>query len=67
LVFASACFIYSSITNFDDYLQGETGANVLVGIQIPLSEMDEFQEQADNLGYLYALENINQVYDLLMH
>lgn len=47
--------------------QGETGANVLVGIQIPLSEMDEFQEQADNLGYLCTLENINQVYDLLMH
>ncbi|KAI3874341.1 hypothetical protein MKW92_040584 [Papaver armeniacum] len=31
--------------------QGETGANVLVGIQVPSSEMYEFQVCVDNLGY----------------
>ena len=31
--------------------QGETGANVLVGIQVAKSEMEEFIYRADSLGY----------------
>ncbi|XLS97769.1 hypothetical protein HN51_040504 [Arachis hypogaea] len=30
--------------------QGETGANVLVGIQVPRVEMDEFHDRANRLG-----------------
>jgi threonine dehydratase len=33
--------------------QGETGANVLVGIQVPSSEIDEFHDRANGLGYDY--------------
>lgn len=47
-------------------LQGEAGANVLVGIQVPSSDIDEFRERADNLGYMYAIESDNEVYDVLM-
>ncbi|MBA0587989.1 hypothetical protein Gorai_001108, partial [Gossypium raimondii] len=35
--------------------QGETGANVLVGIQVSKSEEDEFIHRADSLGYEYVL------------
>uniref|UniRef100_A0A803P3Y1 Threonine dehydratase n=1 Tax=Cannabis sativa TaxID=3483 RepID=A0A803P3Y1_CANSA len=35
--------------------QGETGANVLVGIQVPSSEMDEFHSRADGVGYEYIV------------
>ncbi|KAL3825825.1 hypothetical protein ACJIZ3_021854 [Penstemon smallii] len=31
--------------------QGETGANVLVGIQVAEAEMDEFRNRANSLGY----------------
>lgn len=48
-------------------VQGEAGANVLVGIQVPSSEMDEFRERADNLGFMYAIESDNEVYEVLMH
>ncbi|KAG6690210.1 hypothetical protein I3842_10G003000 [Carya illinoinensis] len=37
--------------------EGETGANVLVGMQIVWSEMDEFHDRANNLGYDYAVVN----------
>ena len=48
-------------------LKGETGANVLVGIQVAESEMDEFRDRAHNLGYEYAVEENNRAFKLLMY
>ncbi|KAK1288804.1 hypothetical protein QJS10_CPB19g01673 [Acorus calamus] len=45
---------------------GETGANVLVGIQIPNADMDEFRDCANSVGFEYALEMTNKAYRLLM-
>ncbi|MBO8590080.1 threonine ammonia-lyase, biosynthetic, partial [Staphylococcus aureus] len=45
-----------NISLFHYRAQGETGANVLVGIQVPDSEIGEFQGRADNLGYEYEIE-----------
>ncbi|XP_027176598.1 threonine dehydratase 1 biosynthetic, chloroplastic isoform X2 [Coffea eugenioides] len=39
-----------NISLFHYRAQGETGANVLVGIQVAESEMDEFRDRAHNLG-----------------
>ncbi|CAJ2672597.1 threonine dehydratase biosynthetic chloroplastic-like [Trifolium pratense] len=39
-----------NISLFHYRAQGETGANVLVGIQVPSSEMDEFHDRANGLG-----------------
>ncbi|OIV94433.1 hypothetical protein TanjilG_25495 [Lupinus angustifolius] len=47
--------------------QGATGANVLVGIQVPQSEMDEFRDRATKLGYDYTVVNNDNVFQLLMH
>ncbi|PPD66417.1 hypothetical protein GOBAR_DD36707 [Gossypium barbadense] len=47
--------------------QGETGANVLVGIQVSKSEEDEFIHCADSLGYEYVLVNDDENFQLLMH
>ncbi|KAI4348971.1 hypothetical protein L6164_009630 [Bauhinia variegata] len=47
--------------------QGESGANVLVGIQVPASEMDEFRDRADHLGYEYTVVNNDAYFQLLMH
>ncbi|KAJ4980123.1 hypothetical protein NE237_010903 [Protea cynaroides] len=47
--------------------QGETGANVLVGIQVPSAEMDEFKDLANSVGYEYAIETNNKAFQLLMH
>ena len=49
------------------YQQGETGANVLVGIQVPKSEMDEFHDRANKLGYDYKVVNNDDDFQLLMH
>ncbi|KAL0336947.1 UNVERIFIED_CONTAM: Threonine dehydratase 1 biosynthetic, chloroplastic [Sesamum calycinum] len=46
--------------------QGETGANVLVGIQVAQHEMDEFRDRANSLGYEYELETRNEAFQLLM-
>ncbi|KAL9260196.1 Threonine dehydratase 1 biosynthetic, chloroplastic-like protein, partial [Drosera capensis] len=56
-----------NISLFHYRAQGEAGANVLVGIQVPRSEMDVFRDRADALGYIYAVETDNEVYELLMH
>ncbi|KAH9606612.1 hypothetical protein KSS87_011186 [Heliosperma pusillum] len=56
-----------NISLFHYRAQGEAGANVLVGIQVPSSEINEFQKLADHLGYLYAIEDYSEVYDVLMH
>lgn len=47
--------------------QGETGANVLVGIQVAKTEMDAFLYQANSLGYDYAVESSNVAFQFLMH
>ncbi|KAK5804125.1 Threonine dehydratase biosynthetic, chloroplastic -like protein [Gossypium arboreum] len=47
--------------------QGETGANVLVGVQVSKSEEDEFIHRADSLGYEYVLVNDDENFQLLMH
>ncbi|MED6162128.1 Threonine dehydratase biosynthetic, chloroplastic [Stylosanthes scabra] len=46
---------------------GETGANVLVGIQVPKNEMDEFHGSANGLGYDYTVVNNDDDFQLLMH
>jgi threonine dehydratase len=47
--------------------EGETGANVLVGVQIESSEMDEFHHRANNLGYDYVVVTYDNDFQLLMH
>lgn len=47
--------------------QGETGANVLVAIQVAKSEMDEFHHQADSLGYEYEVVTDDSSFKLLLH
>ncbi|POO01846.1 Threonine dehydratase [Trema orientale] len=47
--------------------QGATGANVLVGIQVPGSEMDEFHDLADAVGYEYVVVTNDGDFRLLMH
>nr|XP_016455948.1 PREDICTED: threonine dehydratase biosynthetic, chloroplastic-like [Nicotiana tabacum] len=47
--------------------QGQIGANVLVGIQVPEAEFDEFQGRAANLGYEYVVESLNDAFKLIMH
>uniref|UniRef100_A0A5B7AHY9 Threonine dehydratase n=1 Tax=Davidia involucrata TaxID=16924 RepID=A0A5B7AHY9_DAVIN len=47
--------------------QGESGANVLVGIQVAWREMDEFHNRAKSLGYEYTMESTNEAFQLLMH
>lgn len=46
--------------------QGGMGANVLVGIQVPTNDLDEFRNLANNLGYEYEVETDNEAYQLLM-
>ncbi|XP_020208810.1 threonine dehydratase biosynthetic, chloroplastic [Cajanus cajan] len=47
--------------------EGETGANVLVGIQVPKNDMDEFHGRANRLGYDYKVVNNDDDFQLLMH
>lgn len=47
-------------------VQGETGANVLVGIQVPREDLEEFKDRAENLGYEYTYQMNNETYRLLM-
>ncbi|KAG5583041.1 hypothetical protein H5410_053668 [Solanum commersonii] len=56
-----------NISLFHYRAQGDTGANVLVGIQVPQDEVVEFEGQANNLGYEYAVESLNEAYQLIMH
>ncbi|CAA2970447.1 threonine dehydratase biosynthetic, chloroplastic-like [Olea europaea subsp. europaea] len=46
--------------------QGETGANVLVGIQVAHTERDKFHACANSLGYEYEVESTNEAFQLLM-
>ncbi|KAF2307489.1 hypothetical protein GH714_029102 [Hevea brasiliensis] len=56
-----------NISLFDYRGQGETGANVLVGIQVPENEMDEFHNRANNVGYAYDIVTDDDNFRLLMH
>ncbi|XP_006650494.2 threonine dehydratase 1 biosynthetic, chloroplastic [Oryza brachyantha] len=55
-----------NISLFHYRAQGEAGANVLVGIQVPSEDFDEFKSRADNLGYEYMSELNNEIYHLLL-
>ncbi|URE29664.1 Threonine dehydratase biosynthetic [Musa troglodytarum] len=55
-----------NISLFHYRAQGETGANVLVGIQVPKEDTEEFKNRAQYLGYEYAYEMNNAAYRLLM-
>ncbi|XP_008794048.2 threonine dehydratase 1 biosynthetic, chloroplastic [Phoenix dactylifera] len=55
-----------NISLFHYRAQGETGANVLVGIQVAKEDMEEFANQANKLGYEYTYEVTNEAYQLLM-
>ncbi|ONM08541.1 threonine dehydratase 1 biosynthetic, chloroplastic [Zea mays] len=55
-----------NISLFHYRAQGEAGANVLVGIQVPPAEFDEFKSHANNLGYEYMSEHNNEIYRLLL-
>ncbi|KAJ8460141.1 hypothetical protein OPV22_033067 [Ensete ventricosum] len=55
-----------NISLFHYRAQGETGANVLVGIQVPKADMKEFKIGAQNLGYEFTYEMNNEAYRLLM-
>ncbi|GLT25782.1 hypothetical protein SLA2020_008910 [Shorea laevis] len=47
--------------------QGETGANVLVGIQVSKSEMDEFHHRANSIRYDYEVVTDDNNFKVLMH
>ncbi|ERM93566.1 hypothetical protein AMTRI_Chr03g55870 [Amborella trichopoda] len=55
-----------NISLFHYRAQGDIGANVLVGIQVPKGDMDELRDKADVLGYEYMLEMNNEALRLLM-
>ncbi|CAI9088745.1 OLC1v1023167C1 [Oldenlandia corymbosa var. corymbosa] len=56
-----------NISLFHYRAQGETGANVLVGIQVTKDEMDEFRDLANALDYEYAVEGDNEALKLLIY
>uniref|UniRef100_A0A7N0TT66 threonine ammonia-lyase n=1 Tax=Kalanchoe fedtschenkoi TaxID=63787 RepID=A0A7N0TT66_KALFE len=47
--------------------QGDSGANLLVGFQVSVSELDDFRALADGLGYDYVFETNNEALQLLLH
>ncbi|XP_074569047.1 threonine dehydratase 1 biosynthetic, chloroplastic-like [Curcuma longa] len=55
-----------NISLFHYRAQGETGANVLVGIQVPREDLEEFKTRAENVGYEYTYQMNNEAYRLLM-
>ncbi|CAH1452097.1 unnamed protein product [Lactuca virosa] len=55
-----------NISLFHYRAQGEMGANVLVGIQVCSSELNEFRGVANELGYEYEIETDNEAFQLLM-
>lgn len=48
-------------------LQGQIGGDVLVGLKVLTSEMDEFKALANSLGCDYAIEKSDEVLPLLLH
>ncbi|KAL3839732.1 hypothetical protein ACJIZ3_024323 [Penstemon smallii] len=51
--FLDALSLRWNISLFHYRGQGETGANVLVGIQVAHTEMEEFRDRANSLGYQF--------------
>ena len=47
-------------------LQGEMGANILVGLQVPPEEEPDFCRQADELGFEYKDERNNEAFHMFM-
>ncbi|KAL0744031.1 hypothetical protein Bca4012_085544 [Brassica carinata] len=55
-----------NISLFHYRAEGAAGANVLVGIQVPEHEMEEFRNRAQVLGYEYVLVSEDINFKLLM-
>ncbi|XP_059305943.1 threonine dehydratase-like [Lycium ferocissimum] len=55
-----------NITLFHYREQGELDASVFVGFQVSQGEMKEFQNQADQLGYSYEIESLNEASKLII-
>ncbi|KAI3696712.1 hypothetical protein L6452_29212 [Arctium lappa] len=55
-----------NISLFHYRAQGEAGANVLVGIQVLPTKLNEFRSCANDLGYNYEIECDNEGFQLLM-
>lgn len=53
---------YWNVSLFHYRNHGADIGRVLVGMQVPDNEMDEFEEFLDNLGYIYHEESENDVY-----
>ncbi len=64
------CLVYSCLfvylINYEICVQGETGANVLVGLQVVKEDEQEFMQCADRLGYEYQDERSNEAFWLIM-
>ncbi|XP_022925850.1 threonine dehydratase biosynthetic, chloroplastic-like [Cucurbita moschata] len=56
-----------NISLFHYHGQGETGANIFVGLQIEKPEMGEFHERARRVGYDYVVVTDDGIFQLLMH
>ncbi|XP_038881616.1 threonine dehydratase biosynthetic, chloroplastic-like isoform X1 [Benincasa hispida] len=56
-----------NITLFHYQSKGETGANILVGLQIEKSDMSEFHERVRRVGYDYVVVTDDGIFQLLMH
>ncbi|XP_019186655.1 PREDICTED: threonine dehydratase biosynthetic, chloroplastic-like [Ipomoea nil] len=46
--------------------EGGGGVNVLFDLQVGSNEMDEFMQEANNLGYEYAVETCNEAFQLFI-
>ncbi|KAF5823705.1 putative threonine ammonia-lyase [Helianthus annuus] len=55
-----------NITLFHYRSQGESGANVLIGIQVSSAELNDFRSCANDLGFDYEIETDNEGFQLLM-
>ncbi len=68
--FFGVCLVYSCLfvylINYEICVQGETGANVLVGLQVVKEDEQEFMQCADRLGYEYQDERSNEAFRLIM-
>ncbi|KAK9153825.1 hypothetical protein Sjap_001305 [Stephania japonica] len=66
LKFLDAFSPHWNISLFHYRAQGESGANVLVGIQVPSTDTAEFLARAEALGYDYTDETKNDAFKVLM-
>lgn len=40
---------------------------MLIGLQVPQNEVDEFRGRAESLGYVCVVETLNEAFQQLMH